>query len=90
MKSSTLLNYCNIGCELLDYLAEVNQLKINKYSPGVHIPVVDENTVFKSQPDYALILSWNVADYIIKSFYKKGYRGKFIIPIPEVKIVNST
>lgn len=87
MKASTFLNFYKITPDLLKYLAEVNPLKINTISPGVHIPVVDEEIVFREQPDYALILSWNVADDIIKSYRNKGYRGKFIIPIPSVRII---
>lgn len=82
MKSSTFLNFYGITPDLLDYLTEVNQLKIGTMSPGVHIPVVDETVVFKDQPDYALILSWNIADHIINSYRQKGYKGKFIIPLP--------
>ena len=88
MKSSTLLNYCHIGKDIIDYLTEVNPLKISKYSPGVHIPIVDESILFDSQPDYALILSWNVARDIIMELRKKGYAGKFIIPIPEPRIID--
>lgn len=87
MKSSTLLNFSRIGPEILDYLAEVNPLKIGTYSPGVHIPVVDEKRFFDSPPDYALILSWNVADDIMAKMRGAGFDGKFIIPIPKPSIV---
>lgn len=88
MKASTLLNYCHIGTDILDYLAEVNPLKIGKYSPGGHIPIVDEHILFSSQPDYALILSWNLSKDLITKLRKKGYRGKFIIPIPQPHILD--
>jgi hypothetical protein len=87
MKASTMLNYCRIGPEILDYLAEVNPLKIGKYSPGSHIPIVDESVLFHSQPDYALIFSWNVSEDIITKFRQKGYNGKFIIPIPTPTVI---
>ncbi len=88
MKASTLLNYCRIGPRLLRYLTEVNPLKIGKYMPGVHTPVIDEDELFRSSPDYALILSWNISDEIMKKFRARGYRGKFIIPIPSVRILS--
>jgi len=87
MKSSTFLNFYGMTPDLIDYLTEVNQFKIGTLSPGVHIPVVDESLVFREQPDYALILSWNIADQIIESYRRKGFKGKFIIPIPTVRIV---
>ena len=87
MKSSTLLNYCGIDDTMLDYITELNTLKIGTYTPGTHIKVVSESNVFKDMPDACLILSWNVADRIMTSFRKKGYKGVFIMPIPKVKIV---
>jgi len=88
MKSSTLLNYCHTGADIIDYLTEVNPLKVGKYSPGVHIPIFNESILFQAQPDYALILSWNVANDIITELRKKDYSGSFIIPIPEPRIIN--
>lgn len=88
MKSSTLLNFCGISNELVDYLTEVNPLKVGKFSPGMHIPICDESRIFLDQPDYALILSWNVAKTIIGKLKRAGYRGKFIIPIPEPEVVS--
>jgi 2-polyprenyl-3-methyl-5-hydroxy-6-metoxy-1,4-benzoquinol methylase len=88
MKASTLLNFCHIGPDVLEYVSEVNPLKIGKYTPGVHIPIVDEANFMDSQPDYALILSWNVSKDIIKKLRKKGYTGKFILHIPEPTIID--
>jgi 2-polyprenyl-3-methyl-5-hydroxy-6-metoxy-1,4-benzoquinol methylase len=87
MKSSTLLNYCKIGTEILDYLSEVNPLKIGKYSPGVHVPIVNESVFMDSPPDYALILSWNVSNDIIAKLRRRGFKGKFIIPIPKFDVI---
>ncbi len=87
-KGNTLLNYCKIGPELLDYVTERNPLKIGKYTPGMHIPVFSDSELLKKQPDYALILAWNFADEIIKNnseYQRKG--GKFIIPIPKPVII---
>ena len=87
-KGNTLLNYCKIGPELLDYVTERNPLKIGKYTPGMHIPVFSDDELLKEQPDYALILAWNFADEIIKNnseYQNNG--GKFIIPIPKPIII---
>ena len=82
MKSTTLLNYCKIGPDILDYITEVNELKIGTYSPGMHIPIVNDEELKRSPPDFALILSWNISKTVIKKIKKEGYTGKFIIPIP--------
>ena len=87
-KGNTLLNYCKIGPETLDYITEKNPLKIGKYTPGMHIPVFSDKKLSKSKPDYALVLAWNFAEEIIKNnkSYKKNH-GKFIIPLPKLKII---
>ncbi len=82
-KGNTLLNYCNINRDILDYLAEKSVLKKGLYSPGMHIPVVDEHLLFKEpQPGYALVLAWNLKDIIIPKIKEKGFKGKFIVPVP--------
>jgi quercetin dioxygenase-like cupin family protein len=88
MKASTLLNYCHIGTETLDYLTEVNPLKIGKLSPGTHIPIVAEEEMFKDAPDYGLLLSWNFADEIIRKLRARGFKGGFIHPIPQFHVIN--
>ena len=87
-KGMTLLNYCGIGPDLLDFVTEQSRLKIGLYTPGTHIPILPDSELLKSQPDYALLLAWNFADEIIENL--SAYRdkgGKFIIPIPEPHIV---
>ena len=87
-KGNTLLNYCRIGPEILDYVTERNPLKIGKYTPGMHIPVYSDEILIKDKPDYALILAWNFADEIIKNNHEyQNSGGKFIIPIPRPKII---
>lgn len=86
-KGNTLLNYCNLDEDLIDYLAEKSEFKIGAFSPGMHLPVVDESRLFKDQPDYALMLSWNIADELMPKIKNKGYKGKFIIPHPKPKII---
>jgi len=87
-KGNTLLNYCKIGTEYLDYISDTTPLKQGKYSPGMHIPIVPEEVFHESPPDYALLLAWNYAEEILRkesSYRKNG--GKFIHPIPTPEIV---
>ena len=87
-KGNTLLNYYGIGPDRLMFLADRNPLKQGLFSPGMHIPVVSADRVLESQPDYLLILAWNFADEIIRQ--QEEYRrrgGKFIVPIPEPRVI---
>lgn len=87
-KGNVLTHFFDIGTETLDYIADSTPYKHGLFTPGKHIPVVKEEKVLEDMPDYALILAWNFADEIMekhKVFKKRG--GKFIIPIPEVKVV---
>lgn len=86
-KGNTLINFCNLDLGLIDYLVEKNELKINTFTPGAHIPIVAENKLFKDQSDFALMLSWNIVDELIPKLRGLGYRGKFIIPTPKLKII---
>jgi hypothetical protein len=60
---------------------------VGTLAPGVGIPVVDEEIFFKEPPDYALLLSWNMAEYIMPKYREMGYKGKFILPVPEPKVI---
>lgn len=87
-KGNTLLNYCGLGTHLIAYATERNPLKVGRYTPGTQIPIRSDEAFLQDQPDYALILAWNFADEIMQrmaSFKERG--GKFIIPIPEPKII---
>lgn len=87
-KGMTLLNYCKIGTETLEFLTEKTRLKIGKYAPGTHIHVVPDSELLNRMPDYALLLAWNFADEIMKNLSEYRARGgKFIIPIPVPRIV---
>ena len=66
-KGNALTNYCKISPDLMDYITELNPLKIGKFSPGMHIPIVEEDRLLIDKPDYGLILAWNFADEIIKN-----------------------
>ena len=87
-KGNTLLNYCKIDFEILDYVTERNPFKIGKFTPGMHIPVYSDEKLLEDQPDYALILAWNFADEIMQNNSKyQENGGKFIIPIPKPRII---
>jgi hypothetical protein len=87
-KGMTLLNYCRIDNDLLDFVTEKSKLKVGRFTPGAHIPVVPDSELLTQQPDYALLLAWNFSEEIMRNldeFRKRG--GKFIIPIPSPRIV---
>ena len=87
-KGSTLTNYCGLDNRLLPYCVDKNPLKVGRYTPGMHIPVLAASTLLERQPDFVLILAWNFADEIIKQqdeYRRRG--GRFIIPVPEPRIV---
>ncbi len=87
-RCSTLLNYCDIGPDLLPYIAEQpTSFKLNKYLPGKKIPIINNEILFKEQPDYVLLLAWHLREPIIKKLKSLGLKSKFIIPLPEVKII---
>ena len=88
-KGMTLLNYCKIDKDFIDFATEKSSIKRKLLTPGTLVPVTSDSQIIKSNVDYALLLAWNFSEEIIKNnikFLKKG--GKFIIPIPKVKIVD--
>ena len=89
-RSSTLINYTKLDENTLDYILEIKgSKKIGKYMSGTKIPILDEKILYKEQPDYALIFSWHISKEIILNLKKRGYKGKFIIPLPDPKIINT-
>ena len=87
-KGMTLLNYCKFDGDYINYATEKSTLKQGLFTPGGKIPVYSDKKILKTKPDYALLLAWNFSKEIIKNnikYLKKG--GKFIIPIPNVKII---
>jgi len=88
LKGNTLLNYYGIDEDLVACLTEVNPFKIGRYSPGMHIPIISEYEI-SDQPEYYLLLSWNYLDFFIRKYANYlSSGGKFIIPHPEVRIID--
>jgi hypothetical protein len=87
-RASTLLAYTGITRELVDSIVELTgSLKIGKYTPGTHIPIVDEATLYERQPPHALVLSWHIGEAVMPKIRERGYEGKFIVPLPVPRIV---
>ena len=87
-KSTTVLNYCGIGPDLIEYICDTTPIKQGKLSPGIHIPVVPYETFKNNPPDYAVLLAWNHAEEIMakeKEYVAAG--GKWIVHVPEVKVL---
>lgn len=88
-RASTLINYLGLDDGLLDCVLEVpGSYKIGKYIPGTIIPVLEESKLFKDQPEFALLLSWHIAEELMPKLRAKGFRGGFIIPLPKPKIIH--
>lgn len=87
-KGNTLLNYCGIKNDLIVYVVDANPHKQNKWLPASHIPVVDEAKLKADQPDFILLLPWNLQTEIMDQLgYVKDWGAKFVIPIPQLQIL---
>lgn len=86
-KGNTLLNYCGIGRDFIDYTVDRNPYKQGKFTPGTHIPICSPDKIHETKPDYLLILPWNLKNEIMQQMGEiRGWGGKFIVPIPEATI----
>ena len=87
-KGNTLLNYCQLGPDLLEYACERAPLKIGTYTPGMHLPVIDEAEAMADPPDVFLLLAWNFKDELIaKNLAYRERGGQFLVPIPQPHLV---
>ncbi len=87
-KGSTLMNYFGLGGEVLDFVVDRSTVKQDLYTPGTHLPICAPETLLRELPDYVLLLTWNFAEEVFRQqaeYLRRG--GRFIVPIPEVKIV---
>lgn len=88
-RAATLINYVGLDDGILDCVLEVKgSYKIGKYMPGTQIPVQEEAKLFTEQPDYVMLLSWHIADELIPKLKEKGFKGKFIVPLPVPRVVS--
>ena len=87
-KGNTLLNYCGIRTDFLDFTVDRSPHKKGRYTPGTHIPILDPSALRDARPDYVLILPWNLKDEICEQHaYIKEWGGRFVVPIPKVKVL---
>ena len=86
-RASTLINYLGLDQDIIDCVLEINgSYKIGNYIPGTKIPIVNENILLKNKPDFLILFSWHIKDELKRNLKKKGFKGKFIIPLPKPKI----
>ncbi len=88
-KGNTLLNYCGVGIDFLDFTVDRNPHKHGRFTPGMHIPIRPVEAIETARPDYILILPWNLRQEIMQQMRHVGdWGGKFIVPIPQAEIVD--
>jgi hypothetical protein len=88
-KGNTLLNYCGIGTDFLDFTVDRNPYKHGRYTPGMHIPIHPVSAIDEARPDYLLILPWNLKDELVEQMSHVGAWGcKMIVPIPNVEVID--
>ncbi|NDJ23791.1 methyltransferase domain-containing protein [Nostoc sp. B(2019)] len=86
-KGNTLLNYCGIGKDFIDYTVDRNPYKQGLFLPGTHIPIFHPDTIRETKPDYVLILPWNLKEEIMEQMaFISEWGGQFVVPIPEVQV----
>lgn len=87
-KGNTLLNYCGINADFIDYTVDRNPHKQGHFLPGSHIPIEEPNKVKETKPDYLFILPWNLRDEIMEQMaFIRQWGGKFVIPIPRIEVI---
>jgi SAM-dependent methyltransferase len=88
-KGNTLLNYCGIGPDFLEFTVDRNPYKHGRFTPGMHIPIHPVEALDRLRPDYLLILPWNLKDEIIQQMrHVAAWGGKFIVPIPDMTVID--
>ncbi len=89
-RASTLINYVGLDDGIVECVVEVKtSKKLDKYIPGRNIPVLEESKLFADQPEYALLLSWHIADELCRNLKRDGYRGDFIVPLPSPRVIRN-
>lgn len=86
-KGNTLLNYCGIRTDFLDFTVDANPYKQGKFTPGTRIPILPPEKIREAKPDYVLILPWNLKEEIsTQASYIRAWGGQFVVPIPDVQV----
>jgi SAM-dependent methyltransferase len=86
-KGNTLLNYCGIRTDFLDFTVDRNPVKQGNFTPGTHIPILAPDRIKEARPDYLFILPWNLKDEIMEeNAYIRDWGGKFVVPIPHIRV----
>ena len=87
-KGNTFLNYCGVKKDSIEYVVDASPYKVGRFLPGSHIPIVDEQRIKDSQPDYIVILPWNLKEEVMEQLsYVREWGCKFVIAVPELKVV---
>jgi C-methyltransferase C-terminal domain len=87
-KGNTLLNYCGIGRDFLDYTVDISPHKQGLFLPGTHIPICHPDRIRQTRPDYVLILPWNLRDEILRKMADvRQWGGRFVVPIPTTEVI---
>jgi hypothetical protein len=88
-KGNTLLNYCAIGTDFLEFTVDRNPYKHGRFTPGMHIPIYPVSAIDEVRPDFLLILPWNLKREIVEQMRHVGSWGcKMVVPIPDVEVIN--
>jgi SAM-dependent methyltransferase len=88
-KANTLLNYCGIRTDLVAFTVDRNPGKQGRFTPGTHIPILAPDAIDRDRPDYVLILPWNLTAEIVEQMaHVRDWGGRFVVPIPEVKVIS--
>jgi 2-polyprenyl-3-methyl-5-hydroxy-6-metoxy-1,4-benzoquinol methylase len=86
-KGNTLLNYCGVGTDFIDYTVDRSPHKQGYFLPGTHIPIYHPDKIKETRPDYVLILPWNLKEEVMEQMaHVRGWGGRFVVPIPEVRV----
>ncbi len=88
-KGNTLLNYCGVRTDLIDFTVDRSAYKQGKFLPGTHIPIRAPDAIKEARPDYVLILPWNLKDEIVSQMsFVRDWGGRFVVPIPEARVLD--
>ena len=88
-KGNTLLNYCGIGTDFVEFTVDRNPYKHGRFTPGMHIPIHPVDALAARRPDYVLIMPWNLKDEIVRQMsHIADWGGRFVVPIPEVTVID--